>query len=297
MPHAISAAVDSPVNIITSETGQKLTESILTLQQTIRNIRDDVAAGIAPSIIMPSENVDKFLPENVASELNLHQANDLTSGMIMLSLEPSTQEINTSLTPLETRLQTCIGRLIEVSHWFPPSVPPKSPEYSIIDLNDLSGAIKIIEEVISYTWPAKPPTAHSFFKQYKWEWDPIWKEFYSKTAPAPLPQVLEQNQSQPVGGGNTPHEIENQTESYIYLSLWHMDSQRQRWVHCNMNLFGFDVTPESAAEYMGSWEDWRFDSRWKEWCVDIKSLGDADDRYVLYATRWHINRENQWVYG
>jgi hypothetical protein len=56
MPHATSDFVAAPV--AAHEITRHLTESILTLQQTIRNIRDDVENGIAPSILMPAEPVN-----------------------------------------------------------------------------------------------------------------------------------------------------------------------------------------------------------------------------------------------
>jgi hypothetical protein len=40
-----------------TEVDRHLTESVLMLQQTIRNIREDVANGIAPSILMPADSV------------------------------------------------------------------------------------------------------------------------------------------------------------------------------------------------------------------------------------------------
>jgi hypothetical protein len=38
--------------------GERLTESILTLRQTIRNVKEDVANNIAPSILLPMDPVN-----------------------------------------------------------------------------------------------------------------------------------------------------------------------------------------------------------------------------------------------
>jgi hypothetical protein len=55
MPHTTSNE-DTPMAGPT-EVDRHLTESVLMLQQTIRNIREDVANGIAPSILMPADSV------------------------------------------------------------------------------------------------------------------------------------------------------------------------------------------------------------------------------------------------
>lgn len=58
MPHATSdAPTDAEAATSQGKAAQHLTESILTLQQTIRNIREDVANGIAPSVLMPIDSV------------------------------------------------------------------------------------------------------------------------------------------------------------------------------------------------------------------------------------------------
>jgi hypothetical protein len=50
--------MSDPESVATSITAehqmaQQLTESILTLQQTIKNVQEDVRNGIAPSILLP----------------------------------------------------------------------------------------------------------------------------------------------------------------------------------------------------------------------------------------------------
>ena len=56
MPHATPEVTATP-SLPQDRVATHLTENILTLQQTIRNIREDVANGIAPSILMPSGSV------------------------------------------------------------------------------------------------------------------------------------------------------------------------------------------------------------------------------------------------
>jgi hypothetical protein len=55
MPHATSDVVAFPS--ATDEITRHLAESILTLQQTILNIKEDVKNGIAPSILLPIDPV------------------------------------------------------------------------------------------------------------------------------------------------------------------------------------------------------------------------------------------------
>jgi hypothetical protein len=59
MPHATPAEANSSIasTAAIDKTAQHLTESILTLQQTFQNIKDDVAAGTAPSILLPADPV------------------------------------------------------------------------------------------------------------------------------------------------------------------------------------------------------------------------------------------------
>jgi hypothetical protein len=59
MPHATSGTdlTTSTAETETDKIGHHLTESILTLRQTINNIREDVVDGIAPSILMPADSV------------------------------------------------------------------------------------------------------------------------------------------------------------------------------------------------------------------------------------------------
>jgi hypothetical protein len=62
MPHTtldVAVAPSSPHERLATH----LTENILTLQQTIRNIREDVANGIAPSILMSVDSVNSTLRE------------------------------------------------------------------------------------------------------------------------------------------------------------------------------------------------------------------------------------------
>jgi hypothetical protein len=182
----------------------------------------------------------------------------------MLTLEPSANDIKSHLTPLESRLQNVERTLRSRAQWHPPPIPPKSPEYSIIDISDLSSAIKLLEDVIKHSSSSKPISPHIFLSKYEWTWDPLWKEFYTQ--------------------------IEN-LPSFLYLSRWRLDEPRQVWEHVSMN--GADVLPDHAAELLGSWEDWTWDALWKEWYLDVS---DEESQCRVYVSQWQVQESGQWIY-
>ncbi|KAH3942159.1 hypothetical protein HBI70_198880 [Parastagonospora nodorum] len=232
--------------------GQQLTESVLTLQQTIRNVKEDVAKGIAPSILLPVDSTQ-----------------DINSGMVLLTLEPSTADITAHLTPLDIRLGDLKSKLRDHRLWNPPAVPPKSPEYSIIDISDLSSAVSLLEDLFQQhaSSMAKRHSARVFFSKYDWTWDVVHREFCTRLSHS----------------------------AYIYLSLWRLDEQRQIWEYVSMH--GMGLQPEIAADMLGCWEDWTWDPAWKEWCLDVSS---EEGRCRLYASRWEVRQETDpgepWVY-
>jgi hypothetical protein len=252
-----------------NKVGQQLTESVLTLQQTILNVKEDVANGIAPSILLPMDPVRLIAFLSARRAVDLKQTQDINSGMVLLTLEPSTADITAHLTPLDTRLGDLKLKLYNHRLWHPPAVPPKSPEYSIIDVSDLSSAISLLEDLFQQhvSSLAKPHSAHTFFSKYEWMWDTLHREFCTR-----LPR-----------------------SAYIYLSHWRLDEQRQIWEYVSMN--GTELQPEFATEMLGSWEDWTWDPAWKEWYLDVS---DEEGECGLYASRWEARQETnlhgQWVY-
>jgi hypothetical protein len=249
--------------------GQQLTESVLTLQQTIRNVKEDVAKGIAPSILLPVDSVCLASILSARRAADLDQTQDINSGMVLLTLEPSTADITAHLTPLDIRLGDLKSKLRDHRLWHPPAVPPKSPEYSIIDISDLSSAVSLLEDLFQQhaSSLAKPHSAHFFFSKYDWTWDALHREFCTRL----------------------PH------SAYIYLSHWRLDEQRQIWEYVSMH--GTELQPEIAADMLGCWEDWTWDPAWEEWCLDIS---DEDGECRIYASRWEARQETNpdepWVY-
>lgn len=248
------------------EVGRHLTENILTLQQTIRNIRQDVESGIAPSILIPAATVRSLIRINLNSTkvIDHIQTEGIEDGMVYLSLEPSTSTLENYISPLDDKLHILAQKLQDRRHWHPPINPPKSPEFSIIDLSDLTSAIELLEDI--FYWhlqDPKPLSPQSFFSKHKWTWDPLWKEFYAQ--------------------------IPGQS-SWIYLSHWRLDEQRQNWEHVSMN--GADLLPNAAAELLGSWDDWTWDPVWGEWCLDVSN---EEEKMFIYANRWRMEG-GEWVH-
>lgn len=179
--------------------------------------------------------------------------------MVFLSLEPSTSTVESQIGPLDERLQMLERKLHDRGRWQPPAAPPKSPEYSIIDISDLSSAIKLLEDILQHSLSSRLR-----FSKYTWTWDLEWKEFYTY--------------------------IPSQ-RSYIYLSRWRLDEQRQVWEHVSMN--GADISPDTAAEFLGSWDDWTWDPMWQEWYLDVS---DEDGAACVYASCWQVQESGEWVY-
>jgi hypothetical protein len=191
---------------------------------------------------------------------------EITTSMVLLTLEPSAADIVAHLDPLSARLQDVESSLRDCRRWHAPPAPPKSPEYSIIDISDLSSAIKLLEDILAHSSSSNIlPSPQSSFSKYQWTWDPVWKEFYT-----PIPN----------------------SSSRIYLSRWRLNEARQVWEHVSMS--GLDLLPDHAAEMLGSWEDWMWDSLWKEWRLDVSTVDEGS--CCVYASRWELRGDGEWVY-
>jgi len=56
---------------------------------------------------------------------------------------------------------------------------------------------------------------------------------------------------------------------------------------------GAELEPETAAELLGSWDDWIWDPLWKQWHLDVS--GD-DGKMCVFASRWQVQESGEWVY-
>jgi hypothetical protein len=189
----------------------------------------------------------------------------MSTSMVLLTLDPSPADIRTHLDPLSQRLSNLEHSLRTRNQWHTPPSPPKSPEYSIIDIADLSSAITLLENLHT-TALCKPRLPYSFFSEQKWMWDPMWKEFYSR------------DESQ---------------AAYTYLSTWRLNEARQVWEHVSMNGTA-NLLPDRAVDVLGSWEDWEWDEGVGEWCLDVSDAGNC--RCYVFASRWEMRGGGDWVY-
>jgi hypothetical protein len=189
--------------------------------------------------------------------------------MVLLTLEPSTNALESELLPLDGRLQHCEENLRRWRQWHPPSIAPKPPEYSIIDMSDLSSAITMLEDLVKHFCPSRKLTLQPLLSQYTWTWDPLWKEFFTHIPAQP---------------------------AHIYLSRWRLNEARQVWEHVSMA--GAGLMPDTATELLGAWEDWQWDPMWKEWYLDVSNETNSGESSTchVYASRWEVRDSGDWVY-
>jgi hypothetical protein len=183
---------------------------------------------------------------------------------VFFSLEPSKDIVESQIGPLDNKLHDLEEKLRGRGQWQPPPTPPKSPEYSIIDISDLSAAIQLLEDISEHAHSSKSLSPRLFFSKYKWAWDTVWKEWFTT--------VLDQS-------------------TFIYLSRWRLVEQSQVWEH--IAVADTDLKAESGAQLLGSWDDWTWDPRWKEWYLDVS---DEDGKTCVFTSRWQIDEDNEWVH-
>lgn len=57
-----------------------------------------------------------------------------------------------------------------------------------------------------------------------------------------------------------------------------------------------EITPDSAAEMLGAWEDWTWDPAWGEWCLEMSDSEQDSGRCCIYPSRWHVQESGTWMY-
>ncbi|KAF9698445.1 hypothetical protein EKO04_003420 [Ascochyta lentis] len=244
-----------------SDVPQELTSIIISLQETIRNVKRDVEKKQEDIIFDPTQPIGHLLDNTDSTD-------------IILSLAKPTKETTTHLQELSAKLSTLQRTLTEREQWHPPpSQPPPAVPCStdFLDLSDLSTAVDLISNVVRYSNPSKELTPQVAFAKRTWTWDPLWREFFS-------------------------HDAESHTSTY--LSRWYFDPRREVWQHANMADSG--LLPDEAQQRLGSWEDWRWDGGCGAWGLDVShELEDGQrevgGRLCVFASRWQ-ERDGGWVY-
>ncbi|KAF3040406.1 hypothetical protein E8E11_002311 [Didymella keratinophila] len=180
------------------EVAYELTNTIISLQETIHNVRQQLAKHQQDFFFDPSQPIGHLL--------------DSASAPDILSLAKPTSERQAELNALETQLSSLQTNLQTRNQWHPPpsSTPiPCSTDY--VDLSDLSTAVGLISDVVKYSNPSSQLTPQRAFASKTWTWDPLWREFFS---------------SSPSSSAGPP--------TSTYLSRWFFDPRREIWTHANM---------------------------------------------------------------
>jgi hypothetical protein len=197
----------------------------------------------------------------------------------ILDLAKPTSETISELDSLDTKLSTLQTTLQHRDQWHPPEkiVPiPCSTDW--LDLSDLSTAVRLLGDIIASSAPGLRLTPQEAFAHRKWNWDPLWREFFSSST--------------------TPAESQEQ-QSTLYLSRWFFNPRTEIWHHANMAESG--LRPDEAQLRLGAWEDWVWNGGSGEWGLDVS--GELEEgvraqgaRLWVFASRWVEREEVGWVY-
>ena len=138
-----------------------LTETVVTLQQTIRKFTRDAKAGREGFVLRP------IAPTN-------DQANKA-----YVSVTSADEETEDQLQVLKERLQISEQQLRSRGDWQPPQQLPNLSISAILDLADLSNAVTLLDHLINSTKSTQQNTPQTTLSSYTWTWDPTWHEFYT----------------------------------------------------------------------------------------------------------------------
>lgn len=260
------------------EVAHDLTSTIISLQETIRNVRQQLSKHQQDFVFDPSQPVcsttEHCLQQLFAKISQIGHLLDSIDAPDILSLAKPTSERQAELNALEKQLSTLQDTLRTQNQWHPPPTTtpiPCSTDY--LDLSDLSTAVGLISDVVKYSNPSSQLTPQRAFASKQWTWDPLWREFFA------------------------PSHDEG-VKTSLYLSRWSFDPRREIWTHANMADSG--LAPDEAQMGLGSWEDWRWDAGCGEWGLDVsdeleEAVRKEGARLCVFASRWQ-ERDGIWMY-
>ncbi|KAH7392501.1 hypothetical protein BKA66DRAFT_557793 [Pyrenochaeta sp. MPI-SDFR-AT-0127] len=192
----------------------------------------------------------------------------------VVRLDERAPEMTETIIMLQDALQNFLEqlRLLELQlrsrgQWKPPRQRSNVPVPTILDMSDLSSAIDLLTHIVTSTQPHRQMTPQTSLSAYSWKWDPEWKEFYTY-----LPE----------------------RQTYVYLSKWKFNEARNIWEHVDMAHQA--LAPDTAVEVLGAWEDWTWDPIWGEWFLEMKGEEGDDGRCCIFASRWHVQDDGEWVH-
>jgi hypothetical protein len=191
--------------------------------------------------------------------------NETDTGNMLIVISPD-NEIESHLEALEAQLRILERQLRSRGDWHPPAQISNSSMPAILDITDLANAVRLLGHLINSTNSAQHPTPQQTLSAYSWTWDPAWHEFYTY--------------------------IPSQ-QTYLYLSRWKLNETRNVWEHVSMA--GANLLPHTAAEMLGAWEDWTWDSTWQQWYLEMDE-GGIGEKSQIFASPWHVQGDGEWVY-
>ncbi|USP80976.1 hypothetical protein yc1106_08250 [Curvularia clavata] len=175
------------------------------------------------------------------------------------------EETKTHLKGLLEEVVMLERQLRSRGEWRPPQHSWDEPLPTTLDLANLSSATRMLSHLVRSAHSVQQQTPQQTLSAYSWSWDPAWHEFYTF-----LPT---QN-------------------AYIYLSQWKLNAARGVWEHVSMA--GTNLLPDTAAEKLGTWEDWEWDAIAGQWYLDMGS--DTGEKIQMFASPWRIQEDGEWLY-
>ncbi|KAG9185615.1 hypothetical protein G6011_06946 [Alternaria panax] len=233
-------------------------------------VNGDRAPDLTEAIVTLQQTVRMFIKDAKLGRegfvlKSVAPAND-EADTAYVSITSADKETETQLEALEAQLRTLEQQLRSRGDWQPPEELPNSSIPTILDLADLNNAVTLLDHLIESTRATQQDTPQQTLSAYSWTWDPAWHEFYTYVP------------SQDV---------------WVYLSRWRLNEIRNVWEHVSMS--GTNLMPNTAAEILGAWEDWAWDSKWRQWYLGVEEI-DTGEKSQIFASPWRIHDGGEWVY-
>lgn len=234
-------------------------------------INGDRAPDLTEAVLMLQQTTQKFIRDAKTGREGfvlrpVASTNDETDTAYMLSVTSADKETETYLEATEAQLRAIERQLRSRGDWQPPDQLPHSSIPTILDITDLSNAITLLGHLVNSTKPTRQDTPQQTLSAYSWTWDPAWHEFYTY--------------------------IPSQ-QTYVYLSRWKLNETRNVWEHVSMA--GVNLLPDTAVETLGAWEDWVWDSTWRQWYLEVEEV-DTGEKSQIFASPWRVQGDGEWVY-
>lgn len=231
---------------------------------------ETLAPELTEAVLMLQTAIQKFTEdvEGGRQDRFTESPNDLNlsgEAAVVTGLAAVDEETKTHLKGLLEEVVMLERQLRSRGEWRPPLHAWNEPLPTTLSLTNLSNATRMLSHLVRPAHSVQHQTPRQTLSAYSWSWDPAWHEFYTF-----LPT---QN-------------------AYIYLSEWNLNEARGVWEHVSMA--GTNLLPDTAAERLGAWEDWKWDAISGQWYLDMRS--DTGDKIQMFASPWRIQEDGEWLY-